>query len=533
MSYYEKLGWKLGKENEIFLKKGPEKLFFETLEKLNPKYVEVFKELLKYINKNSIVAFIPLFFPDDQNEEIQTYDDLMGKAEEYDYVELIKIIEIKPSDKEKLLNFDEAITESEIWLRSNDLKTASFNMKKNFDTGNYKLEFFSNNNEFIGYEKGDYNYFVVDNEGRDGDVVEINSNNVFETMTYDPESHKTQKIPFYSWIQHPIVSFVIVELLKEENYLFKDFSKEMKQILNKGTNINFFFEYFNIEGDIDKLKEINSKKEYFVKFLKEKKWNKYRNKISFALNSLLFRTSRFINENVLRETAKKEDRIIKNFIINCEKFGEEHFRFVSLFGIIFLLERIEINSEKIPEVITLMNDTFSMEQELEIPLDLTKINSEKNLRKKHDKFSEEIKLRARLREKEKLETVFEFPEKFKPVIENLDAKYELIKDGKRLLEEGEEQRNCVFSYFKNITEGKCLIYSLLTEIEKKSEDILDGSVKENKRYTIEIIERNGKFEVVQFLGKFNKKDVETVKLETELREKLKKIRTINIPKAAL
>lgn len=157
----------------------------------------------------------------------------MGKAEEYDYVELIKIIEIKPSDKEKLLNFDEAITESEIWLRSNDLKTASFNMKKNFDTENYELEFFSNNNEFIGYEKGDYNYFVVDNEGRDGDVVEINSNNVFETMTYDPESHKTQKIPFYSWIRHPIVSFVIVELLKEENYLFKDFSKEMKPILQE------------------------------------------------------------------------------------------------------------------------------------------------------------------------------------------------------------------------------------------------------------------------------------------------------------
>ena len=110
---------------------------------------------------------------------------------------------------------------------------------------------------------------------------------------------------------------------------------------------------------------------------------------------------------------------------------------------------------------------------------------------------------------------------------------ELIRDGKRLLEEGEEQRNCVFSYFKNITEGKCLIYSLLTEVEENSEDILDGSVKEKKRYTIEIIEKNSKFEVVQFLGKFNKKYAETVKLETELREKLKKIRTINIPKAAL
>ena len=202
--------------------------------------------------------------------------------------------------------------------------------------------------------------------------------------------------------------------------------------------------------------------------------------------------------------------------------AEEHFRFVSLFGIIFLLERIEINSEKIPEVITLMDDTFSMEQELEIPLDLTKINSEKGLKKKHDKFLEEIKLRARLREKEKLETVFKFPKKFKPVIKNLDAKYELIKDGERLLREGEEQRNCVFSYFKNITEGKCLIYSLLTE--ENSENVSGNLKKEKKRYTIEIIERNGKFEVDQFLGKFNKKTPVSIKLEAELREKLKNIR---------
>ena len=530
MSYYEKLGWKLGKENEIFLKKGPEKLFFEVLEKLNPKYVEVFKELLKYINKDSIVVFIPHFFPDSQNEEIQTYDDLMKFAGKYDSVELIKIIEIEPHNKEKLLKFDEAIVESEIWLRSNNLKTASFNMKKifdtGFDTGNYELEFFSNYNEFIGYEKEYYNYFVVDNEGRDGDIVEINNNNVFETMTYETGSYKAKKNSFNFFNQHPIVSFVITELLKEENYLFKDFSKEMKQILNKGMNINLFFKYFKITGEINRLKKINSKKEYFVKFLKEQKWNKYRNKISFALNLLLFRTPRFIyknapmftNENILRETVEKEDRIIKNFIMNYEKFGEEHFRNHILFGIIFLLERIEINSEKIPEVITLMRDTFSMARELEIPVDLTKINSEKGLKKKHNKFSEEIKLRARLREKEKLETVFEFSEKFNPVIENLGAEYELIRDGERLLEEGEEQHNCVFSYFKNITEGKCLIYSLL--IEENSED----SGKEKKRYTIEIIERNGKFEVVQFLGKFNKKTDTSIKLETELREKLKNIR---------
>ena len=317
----------------------------------------------------------------------------------------------------------------------------------------------------------------------------------------------------------------IIELLKKENYFFKDFSKEMKQILNKGMNINVFFKNFEIIGKISKLKEISSKKEYYVKFLKDHKWNKYRNKISFTLNSLIFKESNFINENVLRETVEKEDKIIKNFITNQEKFGDEYFYHQPLFGIIFLLERIEINSEKITELLTLIDDTFVMALSLGISLDLTKINSYKGLLKKHDKFSKEINLRTRLREKEKLETVFAFPEKFNPVIENLGAEYELIKDGKRLLEEGEEQHNCVFSYYKKIIEGRCLIYSLLTETEKNSEDISGNSDKERKRYTIEIIEKNGKFEVVQFLEKFNKKTPASIKLEAELREKLKNIRT--------
>ena len=361
----------------------------------------------------------------------------------------------------------------------------------------------------------------------------MNSSNIFGTMTYDSENYKPQKTPFNFFNRHPIVSFVIIELLKEENYLFKDFSKEMKQVLNKGMNINVFFKYFKIRGEINELKEIDSKKEYFVKFLEEQKWNKYRNKIPFALNLILFRAPKLINENVLRETVEREDRIIKNFITNFKKIGEGRFALQYLFGIIFLLERIEINSESIPKAITLMQDTFSMAQELEIQIDLTKINSEKALRKKHNKFLKEINLRARLREKEKLETVFAFPEKFNPVIENLGAEYELIKDGKRLLEEGEEQHNCVFSYFKKIMEGKCLIYSFLTETEKSLEDISDSLGNERKRYTIEIIERDDKFEAVQFLGKFNKKDAETVKLEEKLKEKLKKIKTISIPETTL
>ena len=129
MNYYEKLGWKMGKENEIFLKKGPEKLFFEILEKLDPKYVEVFKELLKYINKNSIVSFIPYFFPDGKNEENQTYNDIVEAVEKCKRVTLMEIIEISPYDKEQLLNLDEAIV-NRIRLKSNNLKATYINMKK-------------------------------------------------------------------------------------------------------------------------------------------------------------------------------------------------------------------------------------------------------------------------------------------------------------------------------------------------------------------------------------------------------------------
>ena len=511
MSYYEKLGWKMGKENEIFLKKGPEKLFFEVLEKLNPNYVEVFRELLKYINKNSIVNFIPLFCPDGQNKKNITYNDIIDAVKIFKKVNLMEIIEIAPQDKEQLLNFDEAIVESRICLKSNNLKTTYINMRKNSDTGNNELEIITTENDCIGYETKPYNCFSMVEKTGAKEIVWINSNDVFETVKSEYESIKEQ-VPFSFANTDAIPGFIVIEIAKEENYFFKDFSKEMKQILNSGTDLETFFKFFNLEEEIKEMKEISSAKEYLTKFSGIQNWNKYHNKIPFVLNDLLFRSSYLINENVLRETVEKKNEIIQNVILNDKYAKSDLFQYYFNFEVCFLFRRFNPDSEKVQILIPLINDACRMAEELEVLLDLTKINSEKALKKKHDKFSEEIKLRTRLREKEKLETVFEFPEKFKPVIENLEDKYELIRDGKRLLEEGVEQHNCVFSYFKDITEGKCLIYSLLTE-ENSAE-----------RYTIEIIEKNGKFEVVQFLGKFNKKTSVSIKLEAELREKLKNIR---------
>ena len=515
MSYYEKLGWKLGKENEIFLKKGPEKLFFEAIEKFNPKYVEAFKELLKYINKNSIVNFIPRFFPDDQNKKNKTYNDIIEAVEKCKRVTLMEIIEISPYDKEQLLNLDEAIV-NRIRLKSNNLKATYINMKKNFVVGNYELEIITAENDCIGYEKKTYNCFSMVEKTGTKKIVWINSNDVFETVKFEND-YNNEQVPFSFANTDAIPNFIVIEIAKEENYFFKDFSKEMKQILNSGADLETFFEFFNLEEEIKEIKEISSMKEYFTKFLGIQNWNKYHNKIPFVLNELLFRSSHLINENVLRETVEKKDEIIQKIILNDKYSKTGLLQYYFTLEVCFLLRRIKPSPEKLSEIIQLINDTCAMAEELEVLFDLTKINSEKGLKKKHDKFSEEIKLRARLREKEKLETVFEFPEKFNPVIENLEDKYELIRDGKRLLEEGEEQCNCVFSYFKNIMEGECLIYSLLSETQKNSD-------KGKKRYTIEIIERNGKFEVIQFLGKFNKKTDTSIKLETELREKLKNIR---------
>ena len=512
MNYYEKLGWKMGKENEIFLKKGSEKLFFEILERLNPNYVEAFKELLKYINKNSIVSFIPDFFSDGKNEENQTCDDLMEMVEKNDYVELMSIIEITPYDQKRLLDLDEAIVEKGIrlgiCLNSDNFKKTCINMRKNFDTKSYELEIITTQSHCIGYE----NCFSLVERTEIEEIVQINSNDVFETVK-SRYGYIRKQFPFDFMDAFAIPSFIVIEIAKEKNYFFKDFSKEMKQILNTGTDLKTFFTYFQLRERLSIIKEFSSKKEYFTKFSENQNWNKYHNKIPFVLNALLFRSSYLINENVLRETVEKKDEIIQNVILNDKYSKSSVLQYYFTFEVCFLLRRIKPSPEKLSEAIQLINDTCVMAGELEIPLDLTKINSEKNLRKKHDKFSKEFKLRARLREKEKLETVFEFPEKFNPVIENMDAEYELIKDGKRLLEEGEKQRNCVFSYFKKITEGKCLIYSLLTEENSAT------------RYTIEIIERNGKFEVAQFLGKFNEKDATSIKLEVELREKLKNIRT--------
>lgn len=76
-----------------------------------------------------------------------------------------------------------------------------------------------------------------------------------------------------------------------------------------------------------------------------------------------------------------------------------------------------------------------------------------------------------------------------------------------MFEEGKIQHNCVYSYYDRIKNGNCIIYSLL---------------KDNKRFTIEIIIEKDKFKINQFLG-LNNSSKNIKKYERDLIIELEKI----------
>lgn len=96
--------------------------------------------------------------------------------------------------------------------------------------------------------------------------------------------------------------------------------------------------------------------------------------------------------------------------------------------------------------------------------------------------------------------------KFKELIDNMPENYELIKTSKRLASEGIMQKNCVASYDHKINSDNCMIYSV---------------VFENIRYTVEIIQVNGNYEVAQCRKACNQ--AANPQLLNELQQTLNKI----------
>ncbi len=80
--------------------------------------------------------------------------------------------------------------------------------------------------------------------------------------------------------------------------------------------------------------------------------------------------------------------------------------------------------------------------------------------------------------------------RFKNLRKQFPSDFEWIKTKKRLIREAVLQKHCVASYAANINEDICAIYSFVYE-------------PENCRYTLEIREEKGKYQLVQIQKKYN------------------------------
>lgn len=94
----------------------------------------------------------------------------------------------------------------------------------------------------------------------------------------------------------------------------------------------------------------------------------------------------------------------------------------------------------------------------------------------------------------------------------LPKEYEWIKTRKRLMEEAKIQHHCVWSYADKITKDKCAIYSYYDK------DCEYGDTA--KRYTIEFMYQNGKYEIKQVQGRYDA--VNSTDMKTHIMQLLNK-----------
>ncbi len=116
------------------------------------------------------------------------------------------------------------------------------------------------------------------------------------------------------------------------------------------------------------------------------------------------------------------------------------------------------------QINSILLDTLSMANQLNRKLS-PRIQSVRRLREIHDELSVEHRLKE----------IVDFEvDKNYHIIDFLIPEWELIKDKKRLMQEGAEQHNCVTSYANKIADGDCAIFSM---------------VYGGKRYTIEVTKK--------------------------------------------
>lgn len=512
------------KETKVSIKKGEEKLFFDLINKIDSKLKLPFKKFLNDFKYSSIITF---FNKNEENLllEIIDFSDLFYKRTckvlpftlYNDYIILERFVE-----NDFAINFKHKVIR--LYLKKEDDGFYFIYKEKKYD----KIKFFK--------KEKDFEY--IDNIKAKKEIKLIYKlNDLFSLEQFYNNEKEKDILPFS---RGNSVEFwkLLLEIHKNDRNIFSDLYKEIE--LLPENKIDFFEMGSKIENKID-FPEISRKnlflKNFFENFsfkvnksygnlndvLKEKyqniKWNKYYNKISFFINFYLLNFIEEISnkENLIREISQNNQFFLNNLVIYISNLLISKFQTKSLFSYPLLIEYKEnffyfflSNKFNLRENVfdsIFLEDTLILAEKLGENLDITKFKNFKSIKKKHDIFSKKY---MEIEEKEKIKKMkfkFEFNDKYFPVIQNLDKKYELITSGKRLFEEGKIQHNCVYSYYNKIKNGNCIIYSLL---------------EDNKRFTIEIVAEKDKFKINQFLG-FANSSKNIKKYEKSLIRELEKI----------
>lgn len=250
--------------------------------------------------------------------------------------------------------------------------------------------------------------------------------------------------------------------LSENNFFVKDILKDFIENPNK-IYVPIDFKLLEKSSNKKQLLEIKFKKIKNIHF-----YNRF-NRISLSTSYSLLKSFKFINENEISKINNYEYDDFKD---------KEKFRVRDFFKNYFLSKIKRNNEEEEKEIENILDDYLNMSFKLKekLTLDISNYNT---LIKVHNKTSEKYT-------KEYYKTQKVIIKKDNPFLKlKLPKDFKMLKTSKDFFIEGNTNKNCVLSYIPKVNERKCMIYSLL---------------KDNKKYTIEIIKRRGKFLLNQISG---------------------------------
>lgn len=486
---YRKQGFQVSYDSFILLKGNKEK-FFELI-KEDKRTTNLINNIISKLDKKQCLIN---YFPRD-----------LELTENRTFIGEIEIIHLIDKDALLLLELEDFITDSSIDINVNceiiKIEIECRKVGNDEKTGKYFLKAEISQNSKLGWplfrKNHNTDYIIYFNDFYDAKFsTRYTGRKWWESIKINSGSRFIQNnLAFITW------QSLLETLADDGNWFLKDYMTEFEKY---DRTCDHWQNLTEIPVELNDLKEIKSKSEFLEKFTTRKKQLKsritklYRKMpVTLAYNLLKLKIN---YQPVLEECAKFPYEILKCFSneIGGYHMRERKRRFIFIKSFLearYLMQGMEAGKENelfMPENFFFIEDTLNM------------INDLKNIKWKRTKdFSALQKYHDKLVKEQNLKRIEGIPErklklgqKFKTLIKKIkedktiseDFSVEVIENEKRLFAEGQEQQNCVYSYLKNIENGKCLILSC------KYKD---------KQYTAEIEVKDKKYHIRQFLGKCN------------------------------